>query len=230
MQIIEKSWNSTLESEFEKPYFKELVKFLATEDQKYTIYPPQEKIFSAFQHTAFNAIKVVIIGQDPYHGKGQANGLAFSVTGGIKLPPSLKNIFKELKNDTGIDNRNGDLTHWAKQGVFLLNATLTVRESSPGSHQQKGWEQFTDTIIKMINEKRSDVVFLLWGKFAQEKANLIDPKKHYILKAPHPSPFSAHQGFFGCKHFSMTNEYLRIHNKGTIDWFIREESILNFPE
>ena len=216
---IDQSWLTELKTEFESNYFKELKLFLLEEKKKQTIYPKGEDIFNAYNLTPFNLVKVVIIGQDPYHGENQAHGLCFSVKKGVKPPPSLKNIYKELKTDVGFNEPNhGELTQWAKQGVFLLNATLTVRKSQPGSHQKKGWETFTNETIKAISNKKKGVVFLLWGRFAQEKENLIDAKKHHILKAAHPSPFSAYNGFFGCKHFSKTNSLLQSQNLTPINW------------
>lgn len=216
---IDQSWLTELKTEFESNYFKELKLFLLEEKKKQTIYPKGEDIFNAYNLTPFNLVKVVIIGQDPYHGENQAHGLCFSVKKGVKPPPSLKNIYKELKTDVNFTEPNhGELTQWAKQGVFLLNATLTVRKSQPGSHQKKGWETFTNETIKAISNKKKGVVFLLWGRFAQEKENLIDAKKHHILKAAHPSPFSAYNGFFGCKHFSKTNSLLQSQNLTPINW------------
>lgn len=216
---IDQSWLTELKTDFESNYFKELKLFLLEEKKKQTIYPKGEDIFNAYNLTPFNLVKVVIIGQDPYHGENQAHGLCFSVKKGVKPPPSLKNIYKELKTDVGFNEPNhGELTQWAKQGVFLLNATLTVRKSQPGSHQKKGWETFTNETIKAISNKKKGVVFLLWGRFAQEKENLIDAKKHHILKAAHPSPFSAYNGFFGCKHFSKTNSLLQSQNLTPINW------------
>ena len=216
---IDQSWLTELKTEFESNYFKELKLFLLEEKKKQTIYPKGEDIFNAYNLTPFNLVKVVIIGQDPYHGENQAHGLCFSVKKGVKPPPSLKNIYKELKTDVGFNEPNhGELTQWAKQGVFLLNATLTVRKSQPGSHQKKGWETFTNESIKAISNKKKGVVFLLWGRFAQEKEKLIDAKKHHILKATHPSPFSAYNGFFGCKHFSKTNSLLQSQNLTPINW------------
>jgi uracil-DNA glycosylase len=216
---IEDSWYELLKDEFEKEYFNLLKLFLKKEKEQYTIYPPGSKIFAAFNHTPFDKVKVVIIGQDPYHGQGQANGLCFSVSDGIKHPPSLVNIFKELYNDLNIPMpKSGNLEKWAKQGVLLLNATLTVRANQAGSHQNQGWEEFTDSVIKKLSEKKDGLIFLLWGKFAQDKAVLIDTSKHFILKAAHPSPFSAHNGFFGCKHFSKTNEILMNKGQTPIDW------------
>jgi len=217
---IENSWKEQFQKEFDKPYFLNLKEFLLHEKKLgHTIYPPGNKIFAAFNKIPFDDVKVVILGQDPYHGSGQANGFCFSVDKGIKEPPSLKNIFKELKSDMGYSIPNhGDLSPWANQGVLLLNATLTVRANQAGSHQQKGWETFTDAVIKTISEKRNNLVFLLWGKFAQSKQPLIDENKHLVLFAAHPSPFSAYNGFFGCRHFSRTNAYLANHGMKIINW------------
>lgn len=216
---IEASWKAILLDEFNKDYFKELKQFLLQEKQQHIIYPSGKEIFNAFNCTPFETVKVVILGQDPYHGKGQAHGLSFSVPFGIKPPPSLKNIFKELKADLDIPiAESGNLTSWAKQGVLLLNATLTVRAKQAGSHQNKGWENFTDAVISSLSENKEALIFLLWGRFAQNKASLIDSKKHHILTAAHPSPFSAYSGFFGCKHFSKTNEILKKNGMITIDW------------
>ena len=215
---IEPKWGEALAGEFSAPYFSELKNFLLKEKEQFTIYPPGPLIFSAFNRTPFDKVKVVIIGQDPYHGPGQANGLCFSVADGIRQPPSLVNIFKELHDDLGIPvPKSGNLEKWADQGVMLLNATLTVRANSPGSHQKKGWEQFTDACIKMLSEKRTGLVFLLWGRFAQMKEALIDKNKHHILKAAHPSPLAG-GAFFGCRHFSKTNEILRQQGLPEIDW------------
>lgn len=212
-----------IESEFSKPYFKELKLFLDKESAiGKVIYPAQHLLFNAFEQCSFEELKVVIIGQDPYHGVGQANGLAFSVNEGQKIPPSLRNIFKELNQDVGFQiPSHGDLTTWAKQGILLLNSVLTVEESNPGSHQQKGWETFTDTIIKKISDETKGVVFLLWGNYAKSKMELIDASKHFILTAAHPSPLSAYQGFFHCKHFSKTNEYLLQQGKKPIEWQLK---------
>jgi uracil-DNA glycosylase len=219
---IEESWKQLLNKEFQSPYFAELKAFLVEEKKKYIIYPPGKQIFSTFNFTPFDKIKVVIIGQDPYHGTGQANGLCFSVADGIRKPPSLVNIFKELNADLGTNiPQNGNLEAWAKQGVMLLNATLTVRANQAGSHQNKGWETFTDAVIRALSENKEGLVFILWGAFAQAKEKLIDTSKHHVLKAAHPSPFSAYNGFFGCKHFSKTNELLRQMNKEEINWEIR---------
>ena len=216
---LEESWNEVLGDEFEKDYMIKLRAFLVQEKQESKIiYPPDSCIFNAFAHTPFNKVKAVIIGQDPYHGPNQAHGLAFSVQKGIQIPPSLKNIFKELSNDIpGFKiPANGELTKWADEGVLLLNAILTVRAGEACSHQKKGWEQFTNQAIKVLSEKREAIVFLLWGNYAQSKAAFIDDKKHFILKAPHPSPLA--RGFIGCKHFSMTNEILEKNGKSGIDW------------
>lgn len=216
---IEPSWKSALEEVFQQDSFLNLVSFVKNEYSKEKIYPEGKDIYNAFWHCPLDQVKVVILGQDPYHGPGQAHGLSFSVQPGIPFPPSLLNIFKEIKNDLGKDMpSNGDLTRWADQGVFLLNATLTVRAHQAGSHQKKGWEEFTDSVIKKISEERENVVFLLWGSFAQKKADLIDASKHFILKAPHPSPLSAHRGFLGCGHFSKANEYLESKGLKPIIW------------
>lgn len=216
---IEASWKEVLADEFGSDYFMSLKEFLLEEKAKHLIYPPGHLIFNAFNSTPFNMVKVVILGQDPYHGKGQAHGLCFSVPSGMTQPPSLINIFKELQSDLGIPVPvSGNLEKWTKQGVLLLNATLTVRANQAGSHQGKGWETFTDAVIKKISDSRSGIVFLLWGKFAQAKEALIDAKKHYILMAAHPSPFSAFNGFFGCRHFSKTNEILVRHGLEPVDW------------
>lgn len=206
---MEVSWKAMLNAEFEKPYFQELVSFVKEEYQTHSIFPPENKLFAAFDHCELHDLKVVILGQDPYHGDGQANGLCFSVSDGIKSPPSLVNIFKEIQDDLGIPiPKNGNLERWATQGVLLLNATLTVRANEPGSHQNRGWEQFTDEVIRTLSNSKENLVFILWGAFAQKKEALIDAKKHFILKAAHPSPFSAYKGFLGCGHFSKTNDYL----------------------
>jgi len=219
---IEESWKEVLKDEFEKTYFQHIVTFLKAEKASgKVLYPPGPLIFNSFKQTPFSKIKVVIIGQDPYHNTGQAHGLSFSVPDGIPKPPSLLNIFKELKNDLGIEiSENGNLEKWASQGVLLLNASLTVRQNEPGSHAQIGWLQFTDEVIKKISTEKEGIIFLLWGKFAQEKQSLIDEAKHFVLKAAHPSPFSASNGFFGCKHFSKTNEILMKQQKNPIDWKI----------
>ena len=216
---IEESWKIALQEEFNKPYFLQLKNFLMEERKQHIVYPPGKLIFSAFNHTPLNNVKVVIIGQDPYHGKGQANGLCFSVSDGILMPPSLVNIFKEIRNDLGYPIPNsGNLERWADQGVLLLNAMLTVRANEAGSHQGKGWETFTNSVIQHLSNEKQGVIFLLWGKYAQAKEALIDVAKHTILKAAHPSPFSAYNGFFGCKHFSKTNALLLAQGKEEIDW------------
>lgn len=216
---INESWKGRLQSEFAKEYFNALIDFVRNEYATQTVYPPGKEIFRAFDVCPFEEIKVVIIGQDPYHGPGQANGLCFSVSDGIAMPPSLVNIFKEIKQDLGKPiPAHGNLKRWAKQGVLLLNATLTVRASSPGSHQNKGWEIFTDAVIRTISEEKTGVVFLLWGAYAQKKGEVIDRSKHCVLMSPHPSPFSADRGFFGNKHFSRANEYLRSKGISEIDW------------
>ena len=217
--IIEEGWKEVLMEEFQSPYFSSLKEFLVEEKRNYTIYPPGNLIFNAFQHTPFDRVKVVILGQDPYHGKGQAHGLCFSVPQGIPQPPSLVNIFKELHSDLGIPHpAHGNLELWADQGVLLINATLTVRDSQAGSHQKKGWETFTNRVIEIVSEKKSGVVFLLWGRYAQAKESLVDASKHLVLKAAHPSPLSAYNGFFSCRHFSRTNEYLQKQGEEGIDW------------
>jgi len=218
---IEETWKQELKQEFTKAYFQQIVAFLKTEKiQGKIIYPPGSLIFNAFTQTPFHQVKVVIIGQDPYHGQGQAHGLCFSVQDGIQPPPSLINIYNEIQSDLGIGMpaRHGNLIKWAQQGVLLLNAFLTVRANEPASHSKIGWEEFTNTVIKKISDEKKGVVFLLWGKFAQEKQSLIDETKHHVLKAAHPSPFSADKGFFGCKHFSKTNELLLSEGSYPVDW------------
>lgn len=216
---IEESWANILQEEFEAPYFDALKQFLREEKQKYTIYPPGNLIFNAFNQTPFNRVKIVLLGQDPYHGPGQAHGLCFSVPDGVPHPPSLQNIFKEIQSDLGIPvPQKSDLTFWARQGVLLINAILTVRAGEPTSHQNKGWEKFTDAVIRNLSEKRKDLIFLLWGNYAQAKEALIDGSRHHILKAAHPSPLSANRGFFGCKHFSKANEILSELGLSEIDW------------
>jgi uracil-DNA glycosylase len=220
---IDKSWKNCLETEFEKPYFKDLMTFVKHEYKNHECFPPELEIFNAFNHCDFNDVKVVIIGQDPYHDVGQANGLCFSVNEGIKHPPSLVNIFKELKTDLGIPYpKNGNLMPWTKQGVLLLNATLTVRAHQAGSHQKQGWETFTDAVIKTISKEKQDVVFLLWGGFAKKKIKLIDTNKHFVLESGHPSPLSANRGYwFGNKHFSKTNFQLEQVGQNPIDWALK---------
>ena len=217
--VIEEGWKDVLWNEFQSPCFRELKSFLEEEREKYTIYPPGRLIFNAFNHTPFEKVKVVLLGQDPYHGKGQAHGLCFSVPPGVKPPPSLLNIFKELKDDLGIPlPETGNLVPWADQGVLLLNATLTVRANQAGSHQNRGWEKFTDSVIANVSELKEGIVFLLWGRYAGAKESLVDGKKHLVLKAAHPSPFSAHNGFLGCRHFSKTNDYLESQGKEGVEW------------
>lgn len=220
---IEQSWKTVLIEEFEKDYFKNLKTSLIEEQNRFTIYPNNKDIFNAFNSTPFYDVKVVIIGQDPYHGKGQAHGLSFSVQNGIKHPPSLENIFKELYTDLGINYPiNGNLSSWANQGVLLLNASLTVRESEPNSHQNIGWQKFTDAVIKQLSDKRENIIFLLWGGFAKKKGAKIDTKKHHVLSCGHPSPLSANRGFwFGNKHFSKTNDILIKNNLSPINWELK---------
>ncbi len=216
---IHPSWKAVLKDQFEKPYFQELAQFVKQEYQEGQIYPPPKEIFRAFDLCPFDQLKVVLLGQDPYHGPKQANGMAFAVHEGLRTPPSLQNIFKEIQSDLNRPpNATTNLENWAKDGVLLLNATLTVRAGQAGSHQNKGWETFTDAVIETISEKKENIVFLLWGKYAQAKEILIDSSKHLILKAPHPSPFSADRGFFGCKHFSKTNKYLASKKLQPISW------------
>ncbi len=216
---IASSWKARLSDEFQKPYFEQLTAFVRQEYAAHTVYPPGREIFRAFDACDFDAVKVVIIGQDPYHGPGQANGLCFSVRDGVPFPPSLRNIFKEIAQDLGKPlPTSGDLERWSRQGVLLLNATLTVRASSAGSHQNKGWETFTDEVIRKLSAEKSGVVYLLWGSYAQKKGEIIDRNKNLVLMAPHPSPFSADRGFFGCKHFSKANAYLKSRGVEEIDW------------
>lgn len=216
---IAEDWKVLLQDEFEKAYFSKLTDFIKQDIAQYTIYPPGKLIFNAFDKCAFEDVKVVIIGQDPYHGPGQANGLCFSVSDGIKMPPSLQNIFKEIQEDLGKPfPKTGNLERWAEQGVLMLNATLTVRARTAGSHQKKGWEQFTDAVIQLVSAQKEGVVFLLWGAYAQKKGAIIDRSKHCVLSSAHPSPFAAHRGFFGNKHFSKANEYLISNNKAPIEW------------
>lgn len=213
------SWKSQLAEEFQKPYFEQLTGFVKSEYQSHVVYPPGKEIFRAFEECDFSNVKVVILGQDPYHGPGQANGLCFSVHDGVRVPPSLVNIFKEIKADLGkAIPTSGELERWAEQGVLLLNATLTVRAGSPGSHQNKGWETFTDAVIKKVSDDKQNVVFLLWGAYAQKKGEIIDRNKHLVLMSAHPSPFSADRGFFGCKHFSKANAYLKSKGLKEIEW------------
>ncbi|MGB0522966.1 MAG: uracil-DNA glycosylase [Flammeovirgaceae bacterium] len=216
---IAEDWKALLQPEFEKEYFQKLTAFIKEDIKQFTIYPPGKLIFNAFDKCSFEDAKVVIIGQDPYHGPGQANGLCFSVNDGIRMPPSLKNIFKEIQEDLGKPfPETGNLERWAEQGVLMLNATLTVRAKTPGSHQKKGWEEFTDAVIRVVSEQKEGLVFLLWGKYAQNKGAIIDRAKHCVLTSAHPSPYSANNGFFGNKHFSKANAYLKSLGKTEIDW------------
>ncbi|GHB50652.1 uracil-DNA glycosylase [Mongoliitalea lutea] len=216
---IENSWKIKLKEEFEKPYFKNLTSFVKMEYQSQSVYPKGKEIFNAFDACPWDEVKVVILGQDPYHGPGQAHGLSFSVREGIPFPPSLLNIFKEINKDLGKSiPAHGDLSRWAKQGVLLLNSTLTVRAHHAGSHQGRGWEEFTDVVIQRIASQKEHVVFMLWGAYAQKKGAFIDSKKHCVLKAPHPSPLSAHRGFLGCAHFSQANMYLKNNGKAEVEW------------
>ena len=216
---IEESWKSRLQGEFEQDYFRQLTDFVRAEYAQTTVYPKGSNIFRAFDLCPFHQLKVVILGQDPYHEPGQAQGLAFSVPDGVKIPPSLVNIYKEIKDDVGTDIPvSGDLTRWTKQGVLLLNATLTVRAHLAGSHQRRGWEQFTDAIIRAVETQDRPIVYMLWGTPAQSKAPMVTNPKHLVLKAPHPSPLSAYRGFFGCRHFSQCNEFLKTHGETPVDW------------
>ncbi len=215
---IGKSWLEVLNEEFEKEYFINLTQFVKEQYSKYKVYPPGHLIFSAFDNTPFDKVKVVILGQDPYHEENQANGLSFSVNSGVRNPPSLQNIFKELKSDLGIERNRGDLSDWAKQGVLMLNSTLTVQSGSAGSHQNRGWEQFTDSVISILNEKKENLVFILWGAYAKKKGSVIDSSKHFVITSPHPSPFAAHTGFFGSRPFSRCNEYLKNIGIEEISW------------
>ncbi len=218
---IEESWKKVLQNQFESTYFQDLKEFLVEERKNHRIFPPGSRIFAAFDAVPFHDVKVVIIGQDPYHGPGQANGFCFSVNRGVTVPPSLKNIYKELHNDLNIPvPGHGDLSSWTKQGVLLLNAVLTVRARQPQSHQKRGWETFTDYAIKQLSEQRKNIVFLLWGRSAQNKMHLIDTNRHFVLKAAHPSPYSANNGFFGCRHFSKTNALLQQSGQDPVDWKI----------
>lgn len=216
---LESSWKKALEEEFEKPYFKELSSFVKEEYLKNKVYPPSSEVFRAFDLCPFDLVRVIILGQDPYHGPRQAHGLCFAVHNEIPLPRSLQNIFKEIKSDLGYEpEKNGDLTRWAEQGVLLLNSTLTVEASKPGSHQGKGWEKFTDAVVQKLSENRQHLVFILWGNYAKEKGAVINRSKHLVLESPHPSPFSADNGFFGSKPFSKTNEYLKKNGDVEINW------------
>jgi len=212
-------WKVKLSDIPKKEFFQNLINFLNLQaKEKKIIYPPRGQWFKAFELTHFKDVKVVILGQDPYHNPGQAQGMSFSVPEGVSLPPSLRNIFQEIQSDLGINNQSGDLTSWAKQGVLLLNSVLTVERNQPASHAGNGWEEFTDYVIELINKEKENVVFMLWGAYAQKKALNIDSNRHLILESPHPSPFSAHKGFFGCQHFSKTNNYLKINNIDPINW------------
>lgn len=219
---LEKSWLSHLEGEFEQPYMQKLRDFLLTRKQhQAVIYPPGKLIFNALNSTPFDRVRVVILGQDPYHGPGQAHGLCFSVLPGVRTPPSLANIYREIESDLGMTlPDHGSLQSWADQGVLLLNAVLTVERGQAGSHQGKGWEIFTDAVVQKLNDKREGLVFMLWGSYAQKKGSVIDRRKHLVLKAPHPSPLSAHRGFLGCRHFSKANDYLQQHGQQPIDWSV----------
>ncbi len=222
--MIGNDWDKLLEKEYEKDYFKSLIEFVKQEYKTKTIYPKQNEVFNAFRYTTFEDLKVVILGQDPYHGPNQAEGLSFSVSNDVLKPPSLQNIFKELESDLGIQfPKHNSLKPWAKEGVLLLNAVLTVEEHTPTSHKDKGWEKFTDEIISIINKKTTPVVFILWGSYARNKKKLITNPIHYIIESPHPSPFSAYNGFFGSKPFSKTNEFLKQHNIKEINWQIERE-------
>ena len=219
MFTIGNDWDTYLKDAFEKPYFKNLQAFIAEEEKNYTIYPKKEDRFNALKYTPYQAVKVVILGQDPYHGEGQAHGLCFSVPKGVKIPPSLKNIYKEQVSDLGVTMPDhGELVSWAQQGVLLINSVCTVRAKSAGSHAKKGWETFTDEIITLLNQKEQPIVFLLWGNYAQAKQTLITNPKHLILTSVHPSPLSAYQGFFGCHHFSQCNAFLQEHNIAPLEW------------
>jgi len=217
---MEPSWKRVLQKEFDKEYFSKLTKFVKSEYKEATVYPPARFIFNAFELTPFDKVEVVILGQDPYHGVNQANGLAFSVNNGVVMPPSLVNIYKEIESDLGHKtiNKNGNLENWAKQGVLMLNATLTVQAHMAGSHQNKGWEQFTDAVVKILSDQKENLVFILWGGYAQKKGSVIDESKHLVIKSAHPSPLSAYNGFFGSKPFSQTNAYLIFNDKEPINW------------
>lgn len=224
---ISREWFELMKDELEKPYFSELHHNITDERSRCIILPPHLMVYEAYKLTSFSNVKVVIVGQDPYHGIGQAHGLSFSVLEGVSIPPSLKNIYKELKSDLpGINLGGGNLTSWAKQGVFLINSVLTVRHKSPNSHQKMGWETFTDATIALLSEKREHLVFLLWGNYAQSKKSLINSSKHLVLEAPHPSPFSAHKGFFGCRHFSKTNAYLAEHRIDPVHWSVPDKQLV----
>ena len=217
--MLPESWRGVLGDELEQPYFKELTEFVEEERAKGPVYPPREEVFAALEATPYDKVKVLVLGQDPYHGEGQGHGLCFSVRPGVKTPPSLRNIFKEMQAELDLPvPDNGYLMPWAQQGVLLLNSVLTVEEGRAGSHQGKGWEGFTDHVIDVLNRERDGLVFLLWGSYAQKKGAVIDPRRHRVLKAPHPSPLSAHRGFLGCGHFSSTNQYLARNGQSPIEW------------
>jgi len=219
---IEASWKRVLQNQFDSQYFQDLKQFLLSERKSHQVFPPGNRIFAAFDAVPFHEVKVVIIGQDPYHGPGQANGFCFSVNRGVTVPPSLKNIYKELYSDLNIPvPAHGDLSAWTEQGVLLLNAVLTVRARQPQSHQGRGWETFTDYAIRQLSEQRKNIVFLLWGRSAQNKIQLIDTNRHFVLKAAHPSPYSANKGFFGCRHFSKTNTLLQQTGQNPVDWTVK---------
>lgn len=225
---LHESWLSRLEDQFQQEYMHKLREFLVIRKQhRAVIYPPGAQIFNALDSTPFEQVRVVILGQDPYHGPGQAHGLCFSVQPGVRVPPSLANIYREIESDLGITvPHHGYLQSWAEQGVLLLNAVLTVERGQAGSHQGKGWETFTDAIVQLLNDEREELVFMLWGSYAQKKGAMIDRSKHLVLKAPHPSPLSAHRGFLGCRHFSSANEYLQRHQQKPVDWSVPEEKLL----
>jgi uracil-DNA glycosylase len=217
---IEESWKKLMQKEFDEKYFENLITFVKSEYQESTVYPPARFIFNAFDLTPFDKVKVVVLGQDPYHGVNQANGLAFSVNDNVVIPPSLINIYKEIESDLGVKtkNKNGNLENWAKQGILMLNATLTVRAGQAGSHQNKGWENFTDAVVKILSEQKENLVFILWGSYAQKKGSVINENKHLVIRSAHPSPLSAYSGFFGSKPFSQTNSYLIFNGKDPIEW------------
>ncbi len=230
IEVIGNKWDTLLKEELDKPYFKELLHFVEKEYQTKTIYPKQTEIFNAFRYTDYDQVKVVILGQDPYHGENQAQGLSFSVRDGIPKPPSLQNIFKELKEDLGYDPPvSGSLVSWAKEGVLLLNAVLTVEKNKPASHKERGWEQFTDAVIRLLNDKTTPVVFILWGNYARSKKSLITNPLHGIIESPHPSPFSAYHGFFGSRPFSKTNEFLKNHGVTPVNWNITSTQKIGQP-
>ena len=222
MAAVTNDWLEVFKPEYKKPYYKKLYDFISEEYSRYTVYPPGDDIFNAFHLTPLSKVKVVIIGQDPYHEPGQAHGLCFSVKQGVDIPPSLQNIYKELHDDVGFEiPDHGCLTSWAEQGVLLLNAVLTVRAHAAASHQNKGWEEFTDAVIRAVNEVDRPIVFLLWGSFARSKSKMLTNPNHLVLEAPHPSPLSAYLGFFGCRHFSRANDFLTAHGAEPVDWTIR---------